>query len=72
MGHGLVDTHAVVAGTVCESLAAGLPLVLAPIRDDQPVVADQVVRAGAAVRVEFNRVKAPDLRSAILQALTDL
>ncbi|MEO6629887.1 MAG: nucleotide disphospho-sugar-binding domain-containing protein, partial [Aquihabitans sp.] len=57
--------------TVCESLAAGLPLVLAPIRDDQPVVADQVVRAGAGVRVKFNRVKAPDLRSAILQALTD-
>ncbi len=57
--------------TVCETLAAGLPLVLAPIRDDQPVVADQVVRAGAGVRVRFNRVKAPELRAAIEQALTD-
>jgi MGT family glycosyltransferase len=57
--------------TVCESLAAGLPLVLAPIRDDQPVVADQVVRAGAGVRVRFNRVKAPELRGAIEQVLTD-
>ena len=43
--------------TVCESLAAGLPLVLAPIRDDQPIVADQVVRAGAGVRVKFGRVQ---------------
>ncbi len=56
--------------TVCETLAAGLPLVLAPIRDDQPVVADQVVRAGAGVRVKFNRVRAPELRAAIDEALT--
>lgn len=56
--------------TVCESLASGLPLVVAPIRDDQPVVADQVVRAGAGVRVKFNRVRAADLRSAIDEALT--
>lgn len=57
--------------TVCETLAAGLPLVVAPIRDDQPVVADQVVQAGAAVRVRFARVKADELRRAIDQALTD-
>jgi MGT family glycosyltransferase len=57
--------------TVCETLAAGLPLVLAPIRDDQPVVADQVVRAGAGVRVKFARVKAPDLTAAIVTAIDD-
>lgn len=57
--------------TVCESLAAGVPLVLAPIRDDQPVVAEQVVRAGAGVRVKFNRVKAADLRAAVETALDD-
>ena len=57
--------------TVCETLAAGLPLVVAPIRDDQPVVADQVVRAGAAVRVKFARVRADALRAAVDQALTD-
>ena len=57
--------------TVCETLAAGLPLVVAPIRDDQPVVADQVVRAGAAVRVKFARVNAAALATAIDQALTD-
>ena len=57
--------------TVCEALAAGLPLVLAPIRDDQPVVADQVVQAGAGIRVRFNRVKAPELQQVIHQALTE-
>jgi MGT family glycosyltransferase len=29
--------------TVCETLAHGIPLVVAPIRDDQPIVAQQVV-----------------------------
>lgn len=57
--------------TVCESLAAGLPLVVAPIRDDQPVVADQVVRAGAAVRVRFARVRAEELRAAVTQILVE-
>ncbi|WP_114423430.1 glycosyltransferase [Nocardioides houyundeii] len=57
--------------TVCESLAAGLPLVLAPIRDDQPVVAEQVVTAGAGVRVRFARVRPDELRSAIQLVLTD-
>lgn len=33
--------------TVCEALAYGLPLVVAPIRDDQPIVARQVAAAGA-------------------------
>ncbi|MGN6692904.1 MAG: glycosyltransferase [Aquihabitans sp.] len=57
--------------TVCETLAEGRPLVVAPIRDDQPVVADQVVRAGAAVRVKFARVRAEALQAAVDQALTD-
>jgi MGT family glycosyltransferase len=57
--------------TVCESLAAGLPLVLAPIRDDQPVVAEQVVAAGAGVRVRFARVRAPELRAAIQRVLSE-
>jgi UDP:flavonoid glycosyltransferase YjiC (YdhE family) len=57
--------------TVCESLAHGLPLVLAPIRDDQPIVADQVVRAGAGVRVRFGRVRAPELRDAVHDVLED-
>jgi MGT family glycosyltransferase len=55
--------------TVCEALAHGLPLVVAPIRDDQPVVADQVVQAGAGVRVKFGRVMPADLRSAVRAVL---
>jgi MGT family glycosyltransferase len=51
--------------TVCESLALGLPLVLAAVRDDQPIIADQVVRAGAGVRVKFGRLDAAMLRGAL-------
>ncbi|MGW2053068.1 nucleotide disphospho-sugar-binding domain-containing protein [Streptomyces sp. NPDC001840] len=51
--------------TVCESLWHGLPLVLAPIRDDQPIVAGQVVDAGAGVRVRFGRVDAERLAAAV-------
>jgi UDP:flavonoid glycosyltransferase YjiC (YdhE family) len=51
--------------TVCEALWHGLPLVVAPIRDDQPVIADQVVRAGAGVRIRFNRVTAAHIGDAI-------
>ncbi|MCZ4510244.1 glycosyltransferase [Streptomyces sp. ActVer] len=51
--------------TVCEALWHGVPLVVAPIRDDQPVVAGQVVDAGAGIRVRFGRVTAPKLGAAI-------
>jgi UDP:flavonoid glycosyltransferase YjiC (YdhE family) len=57
--------------TVCESLDRSIPLVVAPIRDDQPIVADQVVRAGAGLRVRFGRVAAPELGSAIRSVLED-
>jgi MGT family glycosyltransferase len=57
--------------TTCEALAHGLPLVIAPIKDDQPIVADQVVAAGAGVRIKFGRVQAPELREAVLRVLGD-
>jgi MGT family glycosyltransferase len=57
--------------TVCEALANGLPLVLAPIRDDQPVIADQVVRAGAGVRLRFTRSVAPHIGRALDSVLGD-
>ena len=57
--------------TVCEALAHGLPLVVAPIRDDQPVIARQVVAAGAGIRVHFGRVGASELRGAITTVLDD-
>ncbi len=66
----LLDRAAVVVShggqnTVSESLAAGVPMVLAPIRDDQPTIADQVVAAGAGIRVPFGRVGVAQMRAAI-------
>lgn len=57
--------------TVCEALWHGVPLVVAPIRDDQPVVAGQVVAAGAGVRVRFGRVTAEHLGRAVDTVLDD-
>ncbi len=57
--------------TVAETLAHGLPLVVAPIKDDQPVVAQQVVDAGAGIRVKFGRVKAAKLRDAVMRVLEE-
>jgi zeaxanthin glucosyltransferase len=57
--------------TVSEALAHGVPLVLAPIRYDQPVVASQVVRAGAGIRVPFYRVRPSQLREAAVSILND-
>jgi len=56
-------------GTVGESLANGVPLVVVPIRDDQPIVAQQVVDASAGVRVRFGRVHPDGLRRAVESAL---
>jgi len=55
--------------TVVESLSAGKPLVLAPIRDDQPIVANQVVAAGAGLRVKFGRVRPQVLHDAVFRVL---
>jgi MGT family glycosyltransferase len=57
--------------TVCEALAQRIPLVVAPIRDDQPIIAEQVVRAGAGLRVRFARVRAPELGGTVQRALED-
>ncbi|MFJ3925961.1 glycosyltransferase [Streptomyces sp. NPDC090022] len=57
--------------TVCEALAYGLPLVVAPIRDDQPIVAQQVAAAGAGIRVRFGRTRPEELRDALTAVLDD-
>ncbi|MGF1431958.1 glycosyltransferase [Kitasatospora sp. LaBMicrA B282] len=57
--------------TVCEALWHGVPLVVAPIRDDQPVVAGQVVAAGAGLRVRFGRADAALLGRALDAVLDD-
>ncbi|MET7637169.1 glycosyltransferase [Streptomyces sp. NPDC005438] len=71
----LERAHAVIShgghNTVCESLWHGLPLLLAPIRDDQPLVSRQVVEAGAGVRVRFGRVRAERLAEVLRTLLDD-
>jgi zeaxanthin glucosyltransferase len=57
--------------TVGEALAHGIPLVIAPIRHDQPVTAAQVVAAGAGIRVRFARAGAGQLRAAVTDVLDD-
>ncbi|MGK5545848.1 glycosyltransferase, partial [Streptomyces sp. URMC 127] len=57
--------------TVAESLWHGVPLVVAPIRDDQPFVAAQVTAAGAAVRVRFGRADRTRLGEALDAVLGD-
>lgn len=71
----LPHMHAVVShgghNTVCETLAQGLPLVVTPIRDDQPVVARQVVDAGCGVRLRYGRLPPRALRDAVHAVLAD-
>jgi len=57
--------------TVCESLWHGVPLVVAPIRDDQPIVAAQVTDAGAGIRLRFTRAGADQVGAALDRVLTD-
>jgi MGT family glycosyltransferase len=57
--------------TVCETLAHGVPLVVAPIKGDQPINAAQVVAAGAGRRVRFASVRPDALRAELLTVLDD-
>jgi MGT family glycosyltransferase len=58
-------------GTVSETLAVGRPMVVAPIRDDQPLIAAQVERIGAGVTVRYSRVTVEQMRGAIDTVLND-
>jgi UDP:flavonoid glycosyltransferase YjiC (YdhE family) len=57
--------------TVTESLAHAVPLVIAPIRHDQPVNGVQVAAAGCGVQVDFDRATPDDLRTALTAVLDD-
>lgn len=57
--------------TVCETLSFGLPLIVAPIRDDQPVIARQVIDAGAGIFMRFGKVSVATARVAVEQLLND-
>lgn len=51
--------------TVCEAMLHGIPLVLAPIHLDQPVTVEQIVRAGAGIRVDFDTASSAGLSAAL-------
>ncbi|MFD7641856.1 glycosyltransferase [Kitasatospora sp. NPDC059795] len=57
--------------TVVESLAHGVPVLAAPIRNDQPFVAQRVVEAGAGLRVPFARVSPPVIAERLRRVLDD-
>jgi MGT family glycosyltransferase len=57
--------------TVCEALAFGLPLIVAPIRDDQPVIARQVIAAGAALPMRFGKISVALAREKVTRLLAD-
>ncbi len=57
--------------TVLEALAHGVPLVIAPVNNDQPVIARQVVEAGAGLRVRYHRANAAEIRDAVHRVLRE-
>ena len=63
-----VVTHGGI-NTVSESLLHAVPMVVAPIRDDQPVIAARVAAAGAGIQVRFGRVQADELGTALRAVL---
>ncbi len=56
-------------GTVTEALAHGVPLVVAPIRHDQPMLARQVAQAGAGIAVSFESATVAELAGAVTAVL---
>jgi MGT family glycosyltransferase len=57
--------------TVCEALSFGLPLIVAPIRDDQPIVARQVIDAGAGLFMRYGKVTVATARAAVEELLRE-
>jgi UDP:flavonoid glycosyltransferase YjiC (YdhE family) len=57
-------------GTVIKALAAGVPLVVAPLGRDQPDNAARVVHAGAGLRVS-RKASVADLRTALGRVLDE-
>jgi UDP:flavonoid glycosyltransferase YjiC (YdhE family) len=57
-------------GTVIKALAAGVPLVVAPLGRDQPDNAARVVRAGAGLRVS-RKASVTDLQKALGRVLDE-
>jgi MGT family glycosyltransferase len=57
--------------TVCEALAYGLPMVVTPMRHDQPIIARQVADAGAGIALRIDQLSATELHHAVRAVLDD-
>lgn len=57
--------------TTCEALLNGVPLVVAPIKYDHPIVAAQVAAAGAGQRRHFERATAEQFTESLEAVLDD-
>jgi zeaxanthin glucosyltransferase len=57
--------------TTCEALLSGVPLVVAPIKYDHPIVAEQVAAAGAGQRRDFDRATAAQFTESLEAVLDD-
>ncbi|WP_408649619.1 glycosyltransferase [Kitasatospora sp. CMC57] len=64
LGHGGLNTTG-------EALSYGVPPVLAPIRHDQPLVAQRVAAAGAGLRIPFERASPAEIAEALRRALDE-
>ena len=64
-----VITHG--GSTVNEALAYAVPMVVAPITNDQVIFARCVAESGAGVRVRFRRVTPAELREAVMTVLEE-
>ena len=57
--------------TVNEALFHGVPMVVAPIRLGELVVAEQVTRAGAGIEVSFSQAEPATLTTAVAAVLDE-
>jgi len=57
--------------TTTEALSHALPLVVCPIKDDQPVVAQQVADSGCGLRLSFTRPRPAQLAEAVERVLNE-
>jgi len=57
--------------TTTEALSNGLPLIVCPIKDDQPVIAQQVADSGAGLRLSFTRPRAAQLQESVERVLNE-
>ncbi|MBB4944658.1 hypothetical protein F4556_000193 [Kitasatospora gansuensis] len=64
LGHGGLNTTG-------EALVHGVPPVLAPIRHDQPLVAERVAAAGAGLRISFEQAGPGEIAGALRRALDE-